>query len=106
MVAEERRVRHQELVDWLVRSRLWSTALHHLEFLTAERTRALLRAGDNIHAAAEPGGPTPLSIAQDLAAAARPVIHARSSSSRRRSQEEPRDARAPETCSRRRARAR
>ena len=75
MVAEERRVRHQELVDWLVRTRLWSTALHHLEFLTAERTRFLLRAGDNIHAAAEPGGPTPLSIAQDLAAAARPVIH-------------------------------
>ena len=31
--------------------------------------RALLRAGDNIHAAAAPGGPTPLSIARALAAA-------------------------------------
>ena len=45
--------------------------LHHLEFLTPERALALLRAGADIHAAAEPGGPTPLSLAQDLAAAGR-----------------------------------
>jgi ankyrin repeat protein len=56
---------------WLVRSRLWSTPLHHLETLTPERALALLRAGADIHAAAEPGGPTPLSLAQDLAAAGR-----------------------------------
>ena len=71
---EERRVRQQELRDWLILSRHW-TPLHHLEFLTAERTRFLLRAGVDIHAAAGPGGPTPLSFAQDLEAAARPVIH-------------------------------
>ena len=65
---------HHELLAFLVRSRLWSTPLHHLEFITRERTRALLRGGDNIHAAAEPGGPTPLSLARDLEAAARPVI--------------------------------
>ena len=53
---------HHKLAAWLVRSRLWST-LHHLEFLTPERALAL-RAGADIHAAAEPGGPTPLSLAQ------------------------------------------
>ena len=57
------------IIAWLVRSRLWSTALHHLEVLTTERALALLRAGANVHAAAEPGGPTPLSLAQALAAA-------------------------------------
>ena len=57
---------HHDLLAWLVRSRLWSTPLHHLEFLTPERALALLRAGADIHAAAEPGGPTPLSLALDL----------------------------------------
>ena len=60
---------HHDIAAWLRATRLWSTALHHLEFLTPERARALLSAGDNIHAAAAPGGPTPLSLAQDLAAA-------------------------------------
>ncbi len=60
---------HHELVAWLVRTRLWSTPLHHLEVLTPERARALLRAGADLHAAAEPGGPTPLSLAQAAAAA-------------------------------------
>ena len=45
------------------------TLLHHLEFLTAERALALLRGGADIHAAAAPGGPTPLSLARELAAA-------------------------------------
>jgi len=36
-----------------------------------ERALALLRAGADIHAAYEPGGPTPLSLAQALAAAGR-----------------------------------
>ena len=74
-VAEAVRVRREdtdrgrhELVGFLVRSRLWSTPLHHLEFLTPERALALLRAGADIHATAEPGGPTPLSLAQALAA--------------------------------------
>ena len=60
---------HHDILAWLVRSRLWSTTLHHLEFLTPERALALLRAGADLHAAAEPGGPTPLSLAQALAAA-------------------------------------
>ena len=62
---------HHNIAAWLVRTRLWSTPLHHLEFLTPERTRTLLRAGDNIHAAAEPGGPTPISLARALAAEGR-----------------------------------
>ena len=60
---------HHDVAAWLVRSRLWTTPLHHLEVLTPERALALLRAGADIHAAAEPGGPTPLSLAQALAAA-------------------------------------
>ena len=52
---------------WLVRTRLWSTALHHLEFLDAERVLAL-RAGADIYAAAMLGGPTPLSLARAAAA--------------------------------------
>ena len=60
---------HHDLLAWLVRTRLWSTPLHHLELLTPERALALLRAGADIHAAAHPGGPTPLSLAQALAAA-------------------------------------
>ena len=60
---------HHDVVVWLIKSRLWSTALHHLEFLTPERALALLRAGADIHAAAEPGGPTPLSRARELEAA-------------------------------------
>ena len=58
---------HHDLVAWLVLSRLWSTPLHHLEFITRKRALALLRAGADIRAAAEPGGPTPLSLALDLA---------------------------------------
>ena len=65
---------HHELLAFLVRSRLWSTPLHHLEFITRERTRALLRDGADLDAAVAPGGPTPLSLARDLEAAARPVI--------------------------------
>ena len=60
---------NHDIATWLVLSRLWSTALHHLEFLTPERALALLRGGADLHAAAEPGGPTPLSLAQDLKAA-------------------------------------
>ena len=47
---------HHDTLAWLVRTRLWSTPLHHLEFLTPERALALLRADADIHAAAEPGG--------------------------------------------------
>ena len=59
---------HHDVAGWHPHPPLVD-ALHHLELLTPERARALLRAGADIHAAAEPGGPTPLSLAQDLSEA-------------------------------------
>ena len=59
---------HHQLAVWLRMSRDW-TPLHHLEFLTPERALALLRAGADIHAGAESGVRTPLSLAQAMAAA-------------------------------------
>ena len=61
---------HHDIAAWLVRTRLWSTALHHLELLTPERALVLLRAAPFIlDVAAEPGVPTPLSLARALEAA-------------------------------------
>ena len=57
---------HTDLSAWLVSTRLWSTPLHHLEVIDAARARALLRDGADIHARAEPDGPTPLSLAHAL----------------------------------------
>ena len=51
------------IVAWLTATRLWSTPLHHLTIIDGQRARALLRAGADLHAAAEAGGPTPLSLA-------------------------------------------
>ena len=68
------RLGHHEIAAWLHATRNW-TRLHHVEFLSEERTRALLRDGGDIHAEVKPYGVTPLSIAQDVEAAARPVIH-------------------------------
>ena len=67
------RLGHHELAAWLAATRNW-TPLHHLEFHTRGRTRKLLRDGADIHAEVKPFGVTPLSIAQDVEAAARPVI--------------------------------
>ena len=53
---------------FLVRSRLWSTPLHHLEVLTPTRALELLLAGADVDAAAQPGGPTPRSRARELCA--------------------------------------
>ena len=59
---------HFDIANWLSRSRRWSE-LHHLKVLTPERTLALLRDDfEDIHRAAGPGGPTPLWIADALAA--------------------------------------
>ena len=66
-VASERGL--HELAAWLATSRAWSTPLHHLTIIDATRSRILLRDGADLHAAAEPGGPTPLSLAQALDAA-------------------------------------
>lgn len=52
---------HESVSDWLVQSRGW-TPLHHLDFLTPERTTKLLRAGARLDAVAADGS-TPLSLA-------------------------------------------
>ena len=63
---------HHAVAAWLLRSRHWLTALHHLEVLAAERVHALLREADSgsivLHICND-GGPTPLALAQALAAA-------------------------------------
>ena len=54
------------LLVWLVESRQWCTPLHHLSIVGVDRARSLLRAGADLHAAAVPGGPTPLSLARAM----------------------------------------
>ena len=57
------------LTEWLALSREWSP-LHHLEVLSPERTRALLRGGANLHFAPSTGdAATPLERARQLAPA-------------------------------------
>ena len=51
---------------WLTLSREWSSPLHHLEIISADRARDLLRAGADLNAAGQQGGPTPLSLARAL----------------------------------------
>ena len=68
------RLGHHEVAAWLRATHNW-TELHHVEFLPHKRTREMLRAGTDIHAEVKPFGVTPLSIAQDLAAAAQPITH-------------------------------
>ena len=67
------------LTDWLILSRHWSP-LHHLEVLSPERTRALLRGGADLHFKPSAGDvPSPLERAQQLApgsAAASLVVRA------------------------------
>ena len=60
---------YNEISDWLITSRQWSTPLHHLDIISTPRARALLRNGADLHAAAAPGGPTPFSLAQAMRAA-------------------------------------
>ena len=71
MMAEQvaDRLGHSDVVAWLTASRLWGTPLHHLDVIDAERARALLRDGVNLHAAAAVDGPTPLTLARALHAA-------------------------------------
>merc|ERR1712091_339623 len=60
---------HDDLRAWLVRSRQWTTPLHHLATVGADRARALLRGGaDLCAAAAGADAPTPLSLAERLRA--------------------------------------
>uniref|UniRef100_A0A7S0LF48 Uncharacterized protein n=1 Tax=Coccolithus braarudii TaxID=221442 RepID=A0A7S0LF48_9EUKA len=68
---------HTAITDWLVTSKDWSTPLHHLAVIETDRARSLLRGGASLHAAACTGGPTPLSLAKEMMAAAK---HAKESS--------------------------
>ena len=57
------------MTQWLALSREWSP-LHHLEFLSPERTRALLRGGADLHITPSTGDTaTPLERARQLAPA-------------------------------------
>ena len=59
-----------EIVAWLHESAQWSTPLHHLTIIDADRARALLRDGADLHACTDaPEAPTPLSLARSLRAA-------------------------------------
>ena len=49
---------HADLAAWLERSGLWSTPLHHLEIIGANRARELLRSGDRLDATGVGDGPT------------------------------------------------
>ena len=52
-----------------MRSRHWTTPLHHLATVGADRARALLRGGANLRAAAAGAdAPTPVSLAERLRA--------------------------------------
>ena len=70
---------HAALTQWLVLSRHWSP-LHHLEVLSPERTRALLRGGADLHLKPSAGDTSsPLERARQLApgsAAASLVVRA------------------------------
>ena len=59
---------HTALIDWLVLSQHW-TPLHHIEALSPERARALLRAGADLHLKPRPDVPSPLERAQQLLSA-------------------------------------
>ena len=57
---------HAALTQWLILSRGW-LPLHHLEVLSPERTRALLRGGADLHFKPRAGdAPSPLERAQQL----------------------------------------
>ena len=51
---------------WLAATRDFTTPLHHAELMPADRARALLRGGADLHARSGPGGRTPLEVARDL----------------------------------------
>ena len=60
---------HDALAEWLGLSRTRWSPLHHLEVLSCERTRALLRGGADLHLRPNAGDTSsPLERAQQLAA--------------------------------------
>ena len=59
---------HAALATWLAATRDFTTPLHHAELISADRARALLRGGADLHARSGPGGRTPLEVARQLVA--------------------------------------
>ena len=54
------------IAQWLADTADCATPLHYPSTVPPERARRLLRAGADLHAAREPGGRTPLSLAREL----------------------------------------
>ena len=57
---------HLALAAWFAATRDFTTPLHHAEFISADRARALLRGGADVHARSGPDGRTPLEVARQL----------------------------------------
>ena len=55
-----------EIAAWLSAHADCTTPLHHPDLVPPSRARHLLRAGADLHAARDPGGRTPLSLAREL----------------------------------------
>ena len=56
----------RECARWLAATRRWSSRLHHIEFRSLERVRALLVGGADVRAGDdEADAPTPLSLATE-----------------------------------------
>ena len=65
MFAEEAAA-NEEVLEWLIASRFWTTALHHVDIISSKRARSLLRNGAKLHARLKYFGeraPTPLDLA-------------------------------------------
>ena len=60
----------QRVRTWLEETRHWTTPLHHVSLISAERIRRLLREGADMHARSNLDAPTPLQLAQQAGAQA------------------------------------
>jgi len=58
---------HANILAWLQRTRDYSSPLHHLELLSADQAKDMLRAGAALGARARPDAPSPLELAERLA---------------------------------------
>ena len=58
---------HNDVREWLQRTRSWCSPLHHLELLGVSQVRALLRSGAALRARSGPGAQSPLELARQRA---------------------------------------
>lgn len=65
-----------DVSTWLSESRDWNTVLHHFSCMRALDVYEMLRLGADLHASARADGPTPLTIARAMHAAAGPALGA------------------------------